>query len=264
MSREAKDFATLFQELAEEKNLNKIRRQVENGTREVTIHKGGKDVQTTRRGTSKIVLDLVGGLLQFSSYKSQAFDCKYAELPCMQAAIDIYFGKLSQAEAKKVVLAFNKLLPALYHKPNVMAHIFTDISKVMKEKQPALAEYISTHLVIPPEIKALRKTGYAQKVLSYHREQKEVTDTEILEIINNLRKKIELKQADIFDRIAFVAVTVGSRMIEILKVSEYDTKTPDDNPYWLTVKGVAKDPNDKEGADSDVKRVIVKPVIMVG
>ena len=97
----------LFEEFAEAKALNRIRKEVEETSREVEVKRKGEVRTETHRGKSQFVLDSIHDVLPPGTH----LDCKNAESPCLLALLDEYMT----ADFSPVVIdSLEKLLPALY------------------------------------------------------------------------------------------------------------------------------------------------------
>ena len=102
---------------------------------------------------------------------------------------------------------------------------------------------------------------YNAKVVRANANLRELTDTKVLQVINELRKA-----KDYISQICLVGLCVGSRISEICLVSTYEDT---DNPRYIKVIGFAKDRRARAGAGDDEKigdnsvREITKPIILL-
>jgi hypothetical protein len=142
---------------------------------------------------------------------------------------------------------------------------FSTFSVSIQEKfgDGKISEKAKEVLRLPKESALLRNKNYSAKVFAQHRHQRQIVDSDVLEQINLLRYK-----KDWVDLTLLVGLAVGSRLIEILKVSTFETA---EHPNYIKVIGVAKDRNDKEikeahlhlGVEEKIanSRTFVKPIL---
>lgn len=248
MEQKIKD---LFATLSEEESLSLIRKEVKKTSKEVTVKRKGVNVKETRRGRSQTVMDGIHGILD----SKHTLDCRNAEFPCLLELVEEY---MPERVGKQVIDALAVIIPALYPKVNTQASHLSDFSKVIAEKFPDLKTYAKAKLHISKEASLQRRANYTALVAARNKNQELLSDTRVLEVISELRKA-----TDYISQICLVGLCSGSRLVEILLVSTYEQG---ENPHWLKVIGVAKDPNDpqtdaKDDEAEDNKREVIKPVI---
>ena len=160
-----------------------------------------------------------------------------------------------------------QLLPVLYTKISVLNTWLSTISGTIQKKfhtdEKLGVEIVRTaknKLRLSKEERKLQQINYAAKVAKANAQQKELTDTKVLEVINSLRTAIaeDQKGKDVISRICLVGLCVGSRISEIVSVSTY---TEVDNPHYVQVEGVSKERKKVDGPAAP--RTFIKPVILL-
>ena len=91
-----------------------------------------------------------------------------------------------------------------------------------------------TKLVASKEVSMLVKTNYAAQVVRINAEQRQILDTDVLRIINDLRT-----QGDFVSEIILIALTTGSRLVEICLVSTF-RETENRNIHYMKWRGWLK------------------------
>jgi hypothetical protein len=234
-----KKIKQLFQKFAEAKTLALIREEVEETSTEVKVVRKGVERKEIRRGRSEFVMDGI-----HDAIGNRHLDCKNAEGPCLNALVEQY----TPLKIIKVVIdGLHVLIPALYTKLSVQASWFSTLNKTIQAKfadHQDVVDYSKDKLRLPKEARLLQQVNYNAKVVKANANLRELTDTKVLEVINQLRT-----EPDYISQICLVGLCVGSRISEICLVSNYrETK---DNPRYITVIGVAKDRRARKGALPD-------------
>lgn len=220
----------LFEHLSDEKILIKISDEVKAGTQA-----GGQ------RGKSQYVLDQIHKLMGDEHLRG----CKNAEGPCLKALVEEY---MTEEMGPVVIEALAKILPNLYFKLTTLRQEFSNISKVIYGKFPSLTPLVKEKLHLGKEAKILVSGNYSRQVVHQNQNLIVVNYNKVKKIIWDLKDS-----KDFYSQIQLVAVCVGSRLSEILKVSTYEIS--EENPAWIVIKGVSKD----RGAN----REFPKPVVLV-
>jgi len=254
----------LFVDLGSPATLKRIRKEVNEGAKERDRKGKGVTQRVSTRGKSKYVMDAIHKLLNETK---KHLDCKSAEGPCLLALVEelvpLTIGKL-------VIDTLAKLIPTLYRNLNTQKQWFTrfnqailtriaDASKkeVQGSKQHKVLEALANHskakLRVDVESRILLKTNYTKKVALENAKQKEVNWKVILEA--QAKWHAQALENNLYAKIGLVALSVGSRLVEVCLVSKYE---PADSPKYITVVGVAKAGDEKHGGRP---RTVTKPII---
>lgn len=246
----------LFKNLSSPEMLAKIAKEIKDTTKEVKVKRKGVIHTETRRGKSEIVLNAIHEFMGDEHLEG----CANAEFPCLFALVKVF---LDEKNGGAIIDGLAKILPILYSKPNVLAAHFSQINVYIQKNfvDSKVAMHAQEKLHLSKEAAILRQTDYAAKVYKQHGEQKQLVDSEILEKINELRTHEDWQSL-----LVCIGLAIGSRLIEIITVSNY---LPAENPIYCIIEGVAKDKHDKEGGpDEDEeekepanKRRLTKPII---
>src|SRR3954454_8213810 len=104
-----------------------------------------------------------------------------------------------------------------------------------------IVNYAKEKLKLPKEARRLQQINYAAQVAQRNQNQRELTDTKVLDTIAELYKEQEEQrrrgEERFIDQICLVGLCVGSRISEIVSVSQYAEA---ENPHYILVTGVAK------------------------
>ena len=137
---------------------------------------------------------------------------------------------ITEDNAIELIDALKKILVALYDKPNVLAMMLSDFNQEIQSQFPEgkISEHAKDVLRLGQEAAAVRKKNYSAKIYQQLGNQRQILDTDVLRIINELRY-----QPDWVSLCVCVALAVGSRLIEILRVSTY---VEVENPLYIEWK----------------------------
>lgn len=181
--------------------------------------------------------------------------------------VDYFVGfiKVSTEETlEKIMKPMHDIMEVIYPKPNTLASYYVLLRDAVKTRfadNPDLIKRAQNVLTAGAPAFRLRQTDYNASVLSRLQNQVEISDVEVLKLLNERRYAEDWK-----DQMIFVGLAVGSRMVEIIKVSDYKPAIVDgkDRPQAIQVIGVAKDSKNKDQKDAEgeqKKRVLIKPII---
>lgn len=237
MQKKVTDF---FSTISKPATLKKIRKQVQETTQDVKRKYRGHASDTTRRGRSQLVLN---GIHEIIGNKHA--ECRNAEGPCLNILVR---DNLNKSNAIPIIKALEVLLPTLYTKPNVLAQHFSTISMTIQNMFPdsEIAAEAKKRLHLSKEASILRHKNYQARVYQANVKQRQLGDSEVLAVINKLAF-----EKDWVSLAVCVGLTVGSRLVEILRVSQY--ARAEDSPYYIKVEGVAKGRGEE--------RSITKPIV---
>lgn len=237
-----------FRKMSTPAMLSKIAKEVKETTVERVVKRGGIGNKTTKRGRSETLIDEIHKAVN----NRHLAGCVSAEWGCLMAYVE---EVLERKNAKEIIDTMNEIIRALYFKPNVLATKLSEFSKLMQERFPdsEIATHAKKVLHMNMDAAITRKKDYSAKIYKQLANQKQIVDSDVLQVINDLRY-----QKDLWSLTVCVALACGSRLIEIIRVSTYKKA---DNPYYVRVEGVAKDRADPEDGKGDNKRIIVKPIV---
>lgn len=236
-----KKVTNFFAHISKPNILQTIRKQVEENTQEVERKYRGVNNQTTRRGNSQLVLDGIHDILG-NDHK----ECRNSEATCLNVLVREY---MDETNGLAIIKALELLLPNLYFKLSVLAKHFSTLSKTIQTKFPNsnLEEEAKKRLHLSREGAILRRKNYQAKVYQANAKQRQLSDSEVLATINKLAFEKDWPSLTVC-----VGLAVGSRLVEILKESQYERA--DHSAHYIRVVGVVKD----RGAG---ERKIVKPIV---
>jgi len=148
----------------------------------------------------------------------------------------------------------DKVLKLLYHNKSTLEKVLTEFRRSVKEKYGSESEVYKQSIYktgISKEESIRKRQNYADKITALNINRGELPifyDDEIYKVIDEYKNKAGL------NKVIAVALATGSRIIEILKVSEYFET---DKENYIRVKGVAKDKSDNE---INKDKTIIKPL----
>jgi hypothetical protein len=136
--------------------------------------------------------------------------CVSAEAGCLMA---LMFEFMDEKNAVEIINAVNKIIRALYDKPNVLAQKLSDFSMSIQKEFPdsKVAGYAKEVLHLGADAATTRKKNYSAKIYYDLGNQKQLLDSDIIKHINELRYS-----QDWTDKIVCVGLSIGSRLIEIV------------------------------------------------
>lgn len=167
-------------------------------------------------------------------------------------------GQISRSWIK-IFEGTDKLIKAIYNNENTSEKIISEFRKILRDKygdkNPIYIQSIYK-MGVSQERSVQRKAEYQAKVAtkgSVRRTLKPIYDDQIYDIINKT-----INSEDPIERVLAVALSTGSRQIEIFKVSKYEI-VPDrkeDDPEFIKITGIAKD-RARQGYEN---KVIYRPL----
>lgn len=239
----------LFLDFSDSKTLTRIRREVKEGSYETIVTRKGQQANETRRGRSKYVIDGIHEVLDGPGPRH--LDCKNAEGPCLIALLKKYMTKKIY---KTVIDSLVVLIPALFPKINSQNKWFSVFSQTIQHKFKKYDDVVgyAKRLVLPKEARKLQQINYSAYVAKANANQIELSDTKVLDVIGRLWQGSS-NGDDFISQICLIGLCVGSRIVEICKVSDFKETG---SPHWIQVIGVAKSRTEGE-------RSFKKPVIML-
>jgi len=185
-------------------------------------------------------------------YNEHKQDCKRSGIKCF---LELVKEKISNKNYRGVI---DKAL-LVYRATNEMvlntlSTRFTEFNNMVKAKfGDKSAQHIFSQSVfgLTDEEKARKTSAHHKVVKSSNENQLQVDEKKVLAVLH------AAKTSDVFeDKMIAVALAVGSRMIEILHVSEYHDSKYD--PHNITIKGLAKD---RRKLETDPQRQVQKPIL---
>lgn len=246
LAAKQQELVGLFADLAQPENLNKIRRE--------TMIEGRKHVSET-------IMDAIKPFIASlpPDTKNEFEGCRLAELPCI---ITLLENVTTPETIKKIIPYLQELMPVIYQNTNSRTSNYGALRDSIEEKYkdyPDIIQMTKSVLHISQASALERKMNYAADVHQRNINQIEISDKAILKIISDYQFSTNWREL-----MVVAGLAVGSRMIEIIKVSDYKKPDAPANPHWIKIIGVAKDTGEGERDAKDGlggKRIIVKPII---
>jgi hypothetical protein len=146
-----------------------------------------------------------------------------------------------------ILIYLKQLIEALYHNVSSRNQIFCRTRKRINQRFGSIRYEVKRVLHISlPESEMLR-LRYNAQVYETNVNQKDIADKKVVQVIQDMRSS-----PDWVNLMIVVALSVGSRMIEIVRVSNFELT---EHPKLIRIVGVAKQ------KETDMPKVITKPVI---
>ena len=128
----------------------------------------------------------------------------------------------------------------------ILSSRFGENSRIHKESKKNLS-------ISYEEFEQIEKQA-KEKVLERNTEKKAFSKEQVLEVIHNLKNS-----SDYIDLIILVGITTGSRLIEILRISDYESII--DNPNRIIISGLAK--GSGESQKKNLEKKVERPILVI-
>lgn len=146
-----------------------------------------------------------------------------------------------------IVVYLKQLIEVLYHNVSSRNQIFCRVRKRLLAKFPGIRYELRKVLHISLSESEMLRLRYSAQVYERNINQQELSDKTAVDLIQANRSS-----PDWTNLMIVVALAVGSRMIEIARVSSFELT---EHPRLIRIVGVAKQ------KETEMPKVIVKPVI---
>ena len=128
----------------------------------------------------------------------------------------------------------------------ILSNRFGNNSKIHRESKKNLS-------ISYEEFQQVEKQA-KEKVLERNTEKKAFSREQVLEVIHNLKNS-----SDYIDLIILVGITTGSRLIEILRISDYEPIVG--NPNRIMIGGLAK--GSGKSKDKNLSKNVERPILVI-
>jgi len=158
-----------------------------------------------------------GFLLPLKAAEPRLMSCE-SEIKLLKTLLENY---VSIGELVYIMPKLQEMMPIIFKNAYTRQNAYVTLRKILRSKfseEKLILDHIQSYFHIGKLTHARLSVKYAQKVYDQHQIQTKISDDDLYEICFNLWKSVDWK-----DKMILVSLASGARMIEIARLTVFET-----------------------------------------